>query len=411
MLRDKGPVSPGRTSPSKTSSGRISPSQTSPGRISLRRLSLVLSLILAQGGVSLLQAQTDSWGEILAEFSQQISGEVDQDGVGGITAGVVVGRDLVWARGFGWADVEREIPAGVNTIYRIGSISKSITAVALLQLWERGIVELDAPVREVLPEMAHLGTRPAGASDVSFRHLASHTSGLIREPELERAAEGPLEFWEEKLLASIPVTSFYSPPGESYRYSNIGFGMLGFSLSRASGIPFMELVDASIIRPLGMHSTGFVVTPAMAEQLATGYERRRDGTVSAEVPYREHIGRGYKVPNGGVYSTVGDLGRFIAGLTASATVPLLGPEARRLIHTPQVPETSETQYSFGFFLYDQEGGPRLVGHGGSVAGYNASLVFEPESGIGVVLLRNYLGGETKLGRTGRDLLRKLLAAR
>ena len=66
-------------------------------------------------------------------------------------------------------------------------------------------------------------------------------------------------------------------PGESYRYSNIGFGILGYSLSRVSGIPFMELVDASLIRPLGMHSSGFVVTPAIAEQLATGYVRRRDG--------------------------------------------------------------------------------------------------------------------------------------
>jgi CubicO group peptidase (beta-lactamase class C family) len=169
----------------------------------------------------------------------------------------------------------------------------------------------------------------------------------------------------------------------------------------------MELVDGGIIRPLGMHSTGFVVTPAIAEQLATGYSRRRDGTVNSEFPYLEHVGRGYKVPNGGIYSTVGDLGRFIAGLTGAATVPVLGPPGRELIRTQQTPPDGNA-YSFGFSLSRAEGRPTLVGHGGSVAGYNAHMIFEPESGIGVVLLRNYSGGETNLGRAARTLLWRLL---
>jgi CubicO group peptidase (beta-lactamase class C family) len=358
-----------------------------------------------------LQAQEEPWGTILAEFSQQIAADVETDDLGGITVGVVVGRDLIWARGFGWADRERGVPAGVNTIYRVGSISKSFTAVVLLELWQQGVVDLDAPVREVLPELAELGGRPPGAPEITWRHLASHTAGLIREPDLEGAAEGPLEGWEEKILSSIPATSYYAPPGESYRYSNIGFGILGYALGRAVGIPFMELVDASLIRPLGLHYTGFVVTPAMAEHLAKGYERRRDGVVDMETPYREHVGRGYKVPNGGIYSTVGDLGRFASLLAAASTVPLLGPEARGLVRTPQTPEGSETLYSFGFFLYDGEGGETLVGHSGSVAGYNAFLVCEPASGIGVVLLRNYGGGRTNLGEAGRALLARLLAAR
>ncbi len=374
-------------------------------------LPLALAFLSAVCAADPLPAQEDPWGAILAEFSRQIAADVETDDLGGITAGVVVGRDLVWARGFGWADRERGIPAGVNTIYRVGSISKSFTAVVLLELWQQGVVDLDAPVREVLPELSQLGGRPPGAPEITCRHLASHTAGLIREPELEGAAEGPLERWEEKVLGSIPATSFYASPGESYRYSNIGFGILGYALGRAAGIPFMELVDASLIRPLGLHSTGFVVTPAMAEHLAKGYERSRDGIVDTERPWLEHVGRGYKVPNGGVYSTVGDLGRFTSLLTPRSTVPLLGSEARRLVQTPQTPDGSETRYSFGFFLYEGEGGETLVGHSGSVAGYNAFLVFEPGSGIGVVLLRNYGGGKTNLGEAGRALLARLLAAR
>ena len=373
------------------------------------RLPLVLiALLLASGGLPPLSAQGESWEEVLSDFSRQLAQDVQADGIGGISVGVVSGRDLIWAQGFGWADTDRRFPAGVNTIYRVGSISKSFTAVALLHLWEQGVIGLDDPVRDVLPEMDGLIGDEANIPRVTFRHMASHTSGLIREPELEGAAEGPLEFWEEKILESIPTTSFYALPGASYRYSNITFGMLGYALGRASGIPFMELVDASIIRPLGMHSTGFVVSPGMAEQLATGYLARRDGSVDAQLPYREHVGRGYKVPNGGIYSTVGDLGRFIAGLTGAATVSLLGPETRAFLQAPQTPPASETLYSFGFFIWKEDGGTTLVGHGGSVAGYTAFLAFEPESQVGVVLLRNYGRGSTNLGEVGRGLLRKLL---
>lgn len=370
-------------------------------------LGLALLLILSGSRAVGAQGTSAEWQEALAAFADQLTREVEADGIAGISAGVVVGRDLVWAQGFGWADVNRRIPAGVNTVYRVGSISKSFTAVALLQLWERGFLDLDQEVQDVLPELAQLKDRPPGSGPITFRQLASHTAGLIREPGLEGSTDGPLEFWEDKILASIPTTSFYAPPGESYQYSNIGFGILGYALSRVTGIPFMELVDGSILRPLGMHHSGFVVTPAVAEHLATGYMVRRDGSVSAEIPYLEHVGRGYKVPNGGVYSTVGDLGRFVAGLTGAATVPVMGPEGRRLIRESQTPEDG-AQYSFGFSISRREGAPDLIGHGGSVAGYNAHLVFEPESGIGVVLLRNYGGGETNLGGAARDLLWRLV---
>lgn len=368
---------------------------------------LVLALFVSGPEVCVGQIDTAEWQRSISAFAGTLAQEVEADGTGGITAGVVMGRDLVWAQGFGWADVEKGIPAGVNTIYRVGSISKSFTAVALLQLWERGFLDLDQEVREVLPEFGQIKWHYPGSDPVTFRHLASHTAGLIREPDLEGSTDGPLEFWEDKILASIPATSFYAPPGKSYQYSNIGFGILGYSLSRATGIPFMELIDASLFRPLGMQSSGFVVTPALAEQLATGYVVRRDGAVDAAVPYREHVGRGYKVPNGGVYSTVGDLGRFVAALTGAATVPALGPEGRHLIRVPQTPPDGP-QYSFGFSITQRDGLPDLVGHGGSVAGYNAHMIFEPESGIGVILLRNYGGGETNLGRAARDLLWSLL---
>ncbi|MDP2954777.1 MAG: serine hydrolase domain-containing protein [Longimicrobiales bacterium] len=345
-------------------------------------------------------------GDILARFAGTLEEQVRSDGVGGITAGVAVGRDLVWGQGFGWADVERSVPAGVNTIYRVGSISKSFTGVLLLQMVEKGLVALDDPVVAVLPELAGLKPPPEGSAPVSFRHLASHTAGLIREPALQGATSGPLEQWEDKILASIPTTSFDTRPGERYAYSNIGFGILGYALSRASGVPFMELVAGSILRPLGMTSSGFVVTPELSEDLAVGYQNGRDGTVDRETPALEHVGRGYKVPNGGIYSTVGDLARFMAGLSGKSSAQVLGTDARRLLGVDQTP--AHDGYTFGFRVWDGPQGSRLVGHGGSVAGYTAFLAFEPESGLGVVLLRNYNQGATDLGAAALALLQELL---
>jgi CubicO group peptidase (beta-lactamase class C family) len=400
--------------------GAAPPGETLKGRImdGLKRRrwgprglpSLLFLPLLAWVGEGAAQGPSGAWEEALARFGAGLAADVARDDVGGITAGVVVGRDLVWAQGFGWADRDRGVPAGIGTIYRVGSISKSFTAVALLQLHERGYLDVDDPVLPSVPELDGLRDSPQGALPMTFRHLASHTAGLIREPELEGAAEGPLEFWEDKLLASIPSTSFYGAPGESYRYSNIGFGILGFAMGRAVDVPFMELVDGLLFRTLGMGSSGFVVTPAMAEHLATGYVRFRDGSIDSMTPYREHVGRGYKVPNGGIYSTVGDLTRFISGLTGSSSALVLGPDGRALIRASQTPE-GEVPYSFGFSISRREGLPDLLGHGGSVAGYTAHMVFEPESGIGVILLRNYGGGATDLGRAARDLVWELVGIR
>lgn len=367
---------------------------------------LLLATLLAAPGSASAQVCTEGRSEVLARFARTLERQVGEDGAGGITAGVSVGGDLVWAEGFGWADAERGVPTGVNTIYRVGSISKSFTAVLLLQLRERGIVGLDDPVVDVLPELAGLGQAPAGSAPVTFRHLASHTAGLVREPRLEGAASGPLEEWEEKVLASIPRTTFDTLPGARYSYSNIGFGILGYALERAAGVPFMELVAGSILRPLGMTSSGFVVTPELAEHLAVGTSNGRDGTLDRDTPAREHIGRGYKVPNGGIYATVGDLARFMGALSGRTSAQVLGPGTRALLLEDQTPGDG---YSFGFQVRDLPDGTRVIGHGGSVAGYTATLVFEPVSGVGVVLLRSYNRGATNLGQAALGVLGEMLA--
>ena len=348
------------------------------------------------------------------DFSRRIAAEVEADGIGGITAAVFKGDQVLWAQGFGWADPANRVPAGVRTIYRTGSISKSMTAVLLADLVEDGIVTLDDALVDHLPEAEGLAGAPAGMAPITFRQMASHTAGLIREPELEGAAAGPIEDWGHKILASIPHTRFDTIPGARYQYSNIGYGMLGYALQRAAGTSFMDLVEDRMFAPLGMRSSTFIVGPDLWHRVAVGFVNWEDGTADRALPALEHEGRGYKVPNGGVYATVGDLATFGAAVMGMTEYELLEPATRREVMTVHTPEDPESGYGVGFSIRSvtlEDGTEvRFVGHGGSVAGYNMYLVFEPESGYGVALGRNYNRGATSLGEAGNGLLRALLEA-
>jgi CubicO group peptidase (beta-lactamase class C family) len=323
----------------------------------------------------------------------ELRADVAADNVGGITAAVVAGDRLVWAEGFGWADRDKHVPAGIETIYRIGSISKSFTAVVMCQLVDRKVIALDDPVERYLPEVRGFSKLVAGAKPITFRQLASHTGGLIREPVLPDAASGPIAEWEAKVLASIPKTSFDSTPGTKYSYSNIGYGVLGLALSRAASVPFMKLVEDGIFTPLGMTSSTYIIDDRLRPWLSVGYANSARG-IDADLPAREHLGRGYKVPNGGIYSTVVDMARYIGALSgASKTV--MSDTMRQALQTKQTPEPGPSGYGFGLQISATPGAATVVGHGGSVAGYVGQIAFDPRSKVGVIVLRNYNSGRTK----------------
>jgi CubicO group peptidase (beta-lactamase class C family) len=134
-----------------------------------------------------------------------------------------------------------------------------------------------------------------------------------------------------------------------------------------------------------MDDSFFVLSdPRQIARMSVGYSRSRSGEVSAERATQEHFGRGYKVPNGGIYSTVGDLARFAAALMGVSEVRILGDPGLLDMRTPQPPAA---RYGLGLSISDRDGGLRVIGHGGSVAGYNAYLAFDPLSRLGVAMLR------------------------
>ena len=325
---------------------------------------------------------------IIAGFEKQLEEEHAKDTVGSLSAAVFIGDKIAWANAFGKADNEKGIDAGAGTVYRIGSISKTFTAYLMMLLVQDGVIKLDDPVAKYLPEVRQLKRKEGDTAEITFRELASHTGGLAREPGLTDAAAGPIEEWENKVLSSIPTTDVSFAPGTKFFYSNIGYGILGLALSRAAHKPFMELVQERIFKPLHMNSSFYIIPVGGEGKVAAGYHQNNASSqATARQAAMEFAGRGYKVPNGGVYSTPMDLARFVMALYSDSD--RLARKYREMMQTIQTPESRFAGYGFGLSIYDGNGGLKLVGHDGAVAGFLAFMLFSPGSKVGVIVMRNY----------------------
>lgn len=340
---------------------------------------------------------------IVTAFGNQLNADINNDNLhGSISAAILKNGHVIWAGAFGSAARDRNVSADTNTIYRIGSITKTFTATLLIMLVEEGKLKLDDPVENYLPEIKMLnGYTDAGK--ITFRLLASHTSGLKREPDMPGANIGPDSLWETKLLSCIPNTSFNSKPGQEYLYSNMGYAILGLALSRASGVPYLQMVQQQILTPLHMEDTFFELPQAKRARLAEGMENT-EGEVNTKLSLREVNGRGYRVPNGGIFSTPRDLAKFVASLNGKPA--LLTAKSRRQMQS--VPNGGKN-YGLGLMLVNKRD-LDVIGHNGSVPGYTAQFAIEQQSGYGVILMRNYNKGSTNLEAISLTLLRQLKQA-
>lgn len=343
-----------------------------------------------------------------------LSAEFVKDSLASITVGVVAGSRLAWTRSVGFADMKARRPASRNTVYRIGSITKPFTAVMLLQLVAAGRVQLSDPVERHLPEISRITSKPPGASPFTFLQLATMTAGLAREPdEAGPFWTGPVSAWEETLIAALPHTRYTSYPGTEYAYSNIGYAILGAALARASGQPYVEWERAHVFRPLGMDRTRFEPDSTITSDLAVGYQVNDDGTLDDHTAAQEaRDGRGYKVPNGAIFTTVDDLARFVSfeigcGPDSVLARSVLDDAFGGLVATDAFLGTG---YGLGFMALQRDGYP-ILGHNGSVPGYRAAMYYDRNAQLGVVVLRNVFGGKEDPDRLAVDILATLAAAK
>lgn len=375
-------------------------------------------LALACGPPSGTEA-TRSPAGAAAAAAEEIRRVIEDDGRGGAAFGIVAGGETLVAAGFGFADTDGRTPARADHLFRIGSITKPVTAMAMLRLVHRGEARFGDPVVTFVPELASIENPYDWSPGPTIFQLATMTGGIAREPEnLPRYLVGAPRDWLETAFRALDETSFEYEPGTRYQYSNIGYAMLGAAVERAAGEPFMDHVAANLLAPLGMDSSTFFPTPELADRIAAGLTVEDDGSLDSETPAREHAGRGYKVPNGALYSTVGDLAVFLRFLTGTEGDPFDGvvPAGFRQENLTRAFAAGDltSGYGFGFMarrLDDADGDSfTAYGHGGSVAGYRAAAWIEPETDVAVILLRNVGGDGLNLSELSLAALSEVVAA-
>lgn len=372
-------------------------------------LSLLFVTALVAAPSTQQQAKLDA---VLAALDAQLAADFAKDGAGGASIGVIAGGKLAWTGNYGYADMEAKRPPTSDTAYRIGSITKQFTALALLRQVEAGTMRLTDPLEKYVPEIKQLTGRQDGWPAPTLLQVVAMMSGMAREPgrECRDHSVGPITIWQQKVLGCLPHTSYAHAPGTEYLYSNIGYASLGLAVERAGGKPFTEQVMDGIVKPLGMTRTAWEATPALRGDLAHGY-MRRDGRPDRSQPDRELEGRGYRVPNGAILSTVNDLARFVIWEIEAPGVPVIEQETQRFNYARTYSANGAMTSGYGLgFMATRRGDLVALGHGGSTAGYRASALFEPRSRTGVVVLRNSEGGSFDAGAVALRILQQVAAA-
>jgi CubicO group peptidase (beta-lactamase class C family) len=343
-----------------------------------------------------------------------VTGVLDRWPSAGVAVGVVRDGDLAWFHAHGVADTSSREPIDEDTVFRIGSVTKTFTAVAVMQLWERGLVDLDAPVAGYLRAFRLVPAKPS-LGPVTLRHLLTHTAGIgywPRASDLLRPGLG------SGVQASRPVGSLTDylhgglrvevEPGTKWMYSNHGFATLGQVVEDVSGEPFDRYLREHVFDRLGMAHTDLVLSERVRPRLATGYVLRRDGLV--EVPWRDVPTPG----GGGISSTMRDMARYVVALLGGGSTgmgSILRPETLASMFRPHFrPDRRIPGMGLGFEL-STEGGHRIVGKDGVVSGFLAQMSLAPDDGTGVIVLSNTGGLDGRGAPTpiGLATMRHLLA--
>jgi len=302
--------------------------------------------------------------QLKASSDQENAAQVDalfKTFAGGNNPGVALGilRDgqPILKKGYGLADVVAALPITSATIFRIGSVTKSFTAIAVLQQVESGKLSLDDPLSRYLPDFPR-------SKEILIRHLLTHTSGVPDFVTLAQAAKMPLEF----------------TPGTRINYSNTGYDLLGKVLEKVTGKKYAEVLHDSIFQPLGMLHSGYDTTAELPGR-AQGYLLDPKG-VYLPIP-REGIAEAFAA--GGLYTTLDDMARWEQALEAGK---LLKPATLEMASTSNLlPGGRHTAYGMGF-MTNRYRGLREVGHGGDINGFNAYVARYPEHGFAVIVLSN-----------------------
>lgn len=346
-----------------------------------------LLLLALQAGPSPSPGAPPSAPEVLppagaAAIDTLVTAFMARHGVPGLAAAVALGPERVWAQGYGLSDVENNVPVSERTMFRLASISKTVTAVAVLQLVEREKLDLNAPVQRYVPGF------PEKAWPITPRQLLAHQAGLRHWREEEwrlthrfaTVAEGLQVFQDDALLFE---------PGTRALYSSPGYNLLGAAVEGASGESFMEYLRENVFAPAGLASARQDDLLDIIPNRAQGYAKGPDGELRNSVPSDTSS----KVPGGGLTATAPDVARFGAALLAGQLVQRA--TVMRMCTAQRTRAGRPTEYGLGLRVTERN---RQVEcwHQGGQPRVSTLLYLRPARGVTVALLGNLEGVSTAL---------------
>ena len=297
-----------------------------------------------------------------------------------LSIALVDDQTTVWSRGFGWQDPQTKTPATADTLYRVGSVSKPFTTLLLMILVEMGLIDLDAPVQDYLPDFQP--TNKTGKK-ITLRQMVSHRSGLVRECPVGNYFDdsGPTL---SQTVHSINRTELVYAPEEKTSYSNAALATVGYLMEKTQKEPFEKLIQRRLLDPLGMTSSSFDPSPAQRKRIAKSL-------------MWTYIGREFPAPTwdfgmapaGSLYSSVNDQAKMLQFLFAGGKThdgkQLLRRETLEKMWQIQYPKKDE-KTGFGLsFLVSEFEGKRRIGHGGAVYGFATELAALPDDKLGVIV--------------------------
>lgn len=349
-----------------------------------------LTLLILLTSPSLLFARADvpptpPYADAVKALDAFIAREVEHKRLPALSVALVDDQAIVWSKGYGYADPGKKTPATAETVYRVGSVSKLFTDVAVMQLVEKGTLDLDAPVTMYLPEFQPRPHPDRPAKAITLRQLMAHRSGLVREPPIGNYFD-PDNLSLAKMVESLNSTTLVYDPETKTKYSNAAIATVGYVLEKTQKQPFAEYLQKALLTQLGMKSSSFAPSPALTAKLAKATMWTYHGRDFPAPTFELGM-----APAGCMYSTVHDLSGFVSMMFAGGKrgeERILETKTLESMWTPQFAKEG-TKDGFGLgFSVNQWKGRRRLGHGGAIYGFATDLSALPEEKLGVVVINS-----------------------
>ncbi len=378
-----------------------------------RRVHLAARLgALALLPVSVLTAQgrdvvgpLPRYAEVTQALTAFIESEMREKEIPALSIALVDSNRVVWSRGFGVENAKTGAPATANTIYRVGSVSKLFTDIGIMQLVERGQLDLDAPVQRYLPSFTPVN---ATGKVITLRQLMSHRSGLVREPPIGHYFDDTRPTLAAT-VASLNQTALVYPPESTFKYSNAAIAVVGAILERQGNAPFATLLERNVLAPLGLSSSSFEPSAALLARVPDAVMWNYHNRPFAAPTFPLDM-----APAGSMYSSMPDLGRFISMLFAGGAGVngrILRAATLQAMWTPQFAPPGTARGGGLGFMVNTLDGKQMVSHGGAIYGFATQLSALPGDRLGVAVSAAKDGANAVTTRIANEALRLMLALR